>query len=1095
LIPFTITRRTQHNNQILYICQRRFEMKSKTPRLVIAAVLASIAMGGIVYTLAWWQPNTAKAAVSAALPPPYLNHPEVADAPYDNPPPPTIDGAIAPGEYAGAGKVTFPGHGTYYDEVEVFFKEDGTYLYIAFDIPLFDTSSGSAYADVYLDTDHDHTMGGNDYLLRVRDDGAAREYTPTVGGLWGGEKSAVNWTVAINTNLLNGGWQVEYQIDYTKLGITAGSFKELGLALSTVNGGSYFWPPDAHSTDLSLWGSLVSSSDWGNFYWKPGPWEDYAPSGMPDFDQKQAPWGILGPSGIISTHCGPVAMANSLWWFDSKFETLTGTMPPVISDTYRLVTSYNPGVWDDHDPQNVGGLGPPGLVDDLATYFGTNQGLQGTNVISMFYGTHQYLRDHGLWDDYIVTLVEQPDFAWVAEEVMRSEDVILLLGFYQEDPPGMWNRLGGHYVSVAGVDPNGPMIAFSDPYVDNAEVTGMGRILDGALFPHTPLASHPAFIHDDAGNVSHDLYPVVPTNSPGGNWGPDPGFYPWYLFEPWFFPATIINPHPAIPPGPGPYVPGPPIQVEVEFALTVSPYTWKSSGYWEPDPADPVYGVWWPWEDYAVNGMPDFNQKQDNWTHPLSGTWSYCGPTAAANSLWWFDSKFETLPVGPPPPPPPPPVAPAPPLFPVAMPPNDNYPLVSSYWGPGGDDHDPANVESGIPSPMPPPPLPWPLLGPTAPGGEFVDELAAYFNTDAQMTAYYGLHAGTVITDMYHGIDLYITQRPDPRLPAGITLRQGYVITMTHSPDFWWVAEEVEHSEDVILLLGFWQNQAGDWVRLGGHYVTAAGVDKQGGFIGFSDPWYDGVEYAWPYAYPSGTPFVIGRAADGWLYLHSPYHAHAAHVHNDAGNISHDVYRALPTDSPGGVWGPWMYMETWEGNFEGQNGGKTGSWDGDLSNPVQTEVDGAVAVSPVADVWVSKSVSTNTLTLGDTVTFTIQFANYGSLPAQGVVLTDTLPTGLVTPTWQYWTSNGLAVTQRTGMTYTWDLPDLAWLDWGIITVTAQVDSNLSTWTTAETVLTNNVEISTSSIEQYQLTPLDNTASVIITIHRPTVYLPFILRNY
>jgi uncharacterized repeat protein (TIGR01451 family) len=1072
-------------------------MKSKT-KLVVATVLASLALAGIVCTLAWWRPNTAKAEISASLPPPYLNHAEVVDAPYDNPPPPTIAGVIAPGEYAGAGKVTFEGYGSYYNKVEVFFTQDSAILYIAFELP--DKTNPIPYASIFIDTNNDDAVlpQSDDFEFRVARDGTAWEYQGD-GSMWQ-QNTPITWTYGLTETM--SGWSVEFGIPFAKLGIVPGTLKELGLALGNWNAGpAYFWPTTAISNQPSTWGSLVSSSDWGTLYWKPGPWEDYAPSGMPDFDQKQAPWGLSGPSGIISTHCGPVAMANSLWWFDSKFETLTGTMPPAISDTYRLVTSYNPGVWDDHDPQNVGGSGPPGLVDDLARYFGTNNGLVGTSVISMFYGTHQYLRDHGLWDDYIVTLVEQPDFKWVAEEVMRSEDVILLLGFYQLGPTGTWNRLGGHYVNVAGVDLNGPMIALSDPYVDNAEAgLGPGRILDGALIPHAPIPSHPSFVHDDAGNISHDMYPVIiPSTSPGGSWRLD--LYPWTLFESWFYPATEINPHPTIPPGE--YISDPSLlmQVEVEFALTVSPYTWKSSGIWEPDPTDPVYGVWRPWEDYAVNGVPDFDQKQDNWIHPLSLTWSYCGPAAAANSLWWFDSKYEPIPLGPPQPPPPPPPAPvlpppptppAAPLPPDIIPRNDGYPLVQTYWPIGSyDDHDPSNVESGLPATTPSL-LPWPP-NPTAPNGEFVDELAAYFDTDGQMTGY--VHVGTDIADLAHGIDLYITQRQDPRLPAGITLRQGYVITMTHSPDFWWVAEEVEHSEDVILLLGFWQYQGSDWVRLGGHYVTAAGVDKQGGFIGLSDPWYDGVEYAWPYAYPSGTPLVIGRAADGWMYLHSPYHMHAAHVHNDAGNISHDVYRALPTDSPGGVWGPWMYMETWEGNFEGQNGGQTGTWDGDFANPVQTEVDGAVAVSPVADLWVSKSVSTDTLTLGDTVTFTIQFGNYGSLPAEDVVLTDTLPTGLVTPTWQYWTSNGLTVTQQTGMTFTWDLPDLAWLDWGIITVTAQVDSDISTWTAEETILTNDVNISTSSIEQYQLPPLDNSASVTITIYRPTVYLPLILRNY
>ncbi|HET91825.1 MAG TPA: hypothetical protein ENN99_13970, partial [Chloroflexi bacterium] len=219
----------------------------------------------------------------AGLPMPFLSDDDVVDAPFDNPPPPTVDGLIAPGEYAGAGKVTFADHG---GDVEVFLKQDGAHLYVAFDLPVY-PSSGVAYADVYLDTDHDGVMGSSDYLLRVSRFGTAKEFTPTVGGLWGGERSPVSWTAQIHTNLAGGGWQVEFQIEYAKLGITAGVSKTLGLALGSINGGMYLWPAGAYPTGLSSYGDLVSSSDWGTFYWKPGPWEDYAPSGMPDFDQKQ----------------------------------------------------------------------------------------------------------------------------------------------------------------------------------------------------------------------------------------------------------------------------------------------------------------------------------------------------------------------------------------------------------------------------------------------------------------------------------------------------------------------------------------------------------------------------------------------------------------------------------------------------------------------------------------------------------------------------------------------------------------------------------------------------------------------------------------
>jgi uncharacterized repeat protein (TIGR01451 family) len=305
------------------------------------------------------------------------------------------------------------------------------------------------------------------------------------------------------------------------------------------------------------------------------------------------------------------------------------------------------------------------------------------------------------------------------------------------------------------------------------------------------------------------------------------------------------------------------------------------------------------------------------------------------------------------------------------------------------------------------------------------------------------------------------------------------------------VAEEVEHSEDVILLLGFWQQQGADWVRLGGHYVTVPGVDKQGGFIAFSDPYYDGAEYAWPMAYPTGTPTVMGRVADGWLTVHPPYHAHPTTVHNDAGNLSHDVYYVAPTDSPGGVWGPRNYVEDglWPSvePFWGQNGNEDWGFPLVTADPIQAEVDWAIAVSPVADVWTLKSFDPTTAIPGEAVDIVIRFGNNGSLPAENVVLTDTLPTGLINPVFAgYWTSNGLPVVHRTGTTFTWDLPDLAWGEYGVITITAQVDPSIS-WP-ASTPLTNTVEIATSSIEQYQIPELPNTATAILTVQTADVQI-------
>jgi len=187
---------------------------------------------------------------------------------------------------------------------------------------------------------------------------------------------------------------------------------------------------------------------------------------------------------------------------------------------------------------------------------------RGTNVNAMFQAIQQYLNDKGLANAYTVTLLPHPTFDWVAREVLRSEDVILLLGFW-EDQGGTWKRIGGHYVTVAGVDSENLKIAFSDPYHDRAEVTGIGRVLP-------PHPAHPLVptLHNDAQFVSHDIYSVVPQSpSPGGVWGLEN--YPIYPEDM----ANFLeqNVPPEFQQSQGTYNPQLPVYVEVEYAIAVSP--------------------------------------------------------------------------------------------------------------------------------------------------------------------------------------------------------------------------------------------------------------------------------------------------------------------------------------------------------------------------------------------------------------------------------------------------------------------------------------------------------------------------------------------
>jgi|GEM_PF-7053132 len=270
-------------------------------------------------------------------------------------------------------------------------------------------------------------------------------------------------------------------------------------------------------------------------YYKQG-YPDYCPNGMPDFDQKQNSW-FVGPlSAPQWTHCGPVALANCLWWFDSKYEPMPVDPRPFypdpgspgLNDGYALVPTFDPtGGWDDHDTMNV-----IPLVDSLAKYCKTNSTGTGTYIDSLYNGAITWINNHGLGTNYTVRLFaigeamgyDPADFDFIRDEVLRSQDVILLLGFYQEIEPNMCERIGGHYVTVAGTctDLVDSCLCISDPFLDKNH----GEPPAGS--------AHAAGVHNDAslisgphGSYHHDWYDVTVTNC--------------MPFAPPVFPLELVN--------------------------------------------------------------------------------------------------------------------------------------------------------------------------------------------------------------------------------------------------------------------------------------------------------------------------------------------------------------------------------------------------------------------------------------------------------------------------------------------------------------------------------------------------------------------------
>jgi hypothetical protein len=196
---------------------------------------------------------------------------------------PDIDGIIDLGEWWDADTVAYQasggGIGNLY-MVTVYFKEDGGNLYIAFDIP--DTTwmwaqdelvvEESDFSWVLLDLEHDDgTVPQTDDLALLVDRWGGQmegHGNPSSSVYWESYIWATpnGWTAASFNNQEHG-FQTEYCIPYSKIGITAGVAKTLGVAF--VNEDSNF---------EMTWFSAWPPSEWGESDYealgKPNVWGD-----------------------------------------------------------------------------------------------------------------------------------------------------------------------------------------------------------------------------------------------------------------------------------------------------------------------------------------------------------------------------------------------------------------------------------------------------------------------------------------------------------------------------------------------------------------------------------------------------------------------------------------------------------------------------------------------------------------------------------------------------------------------------------------------------------------------------------------------------
>jgi len=153
--------------------------------------------------------------------------------------------------------------------------------------------------------------------------------------------------------------------------------------------------------------------------------------------------------------------------------------------------------------------------------------------------------------------------------------------------------------------------------------------------------------------------------------------------------------------------------------------------------------------------------------------------------------------------------------------------------------------------------------------------------------------------------------------------------------------------------------------------------------------------------------------------------------------------------------------------------------DNNTAGPVLT------TVIQVPDLRISKQGPANSMS-GSTITYTLDYKNIGFAVAHQVVITDLLPSELISASVTF---SGAIITPRAGSRYAWDVADLAPGASGKITITAVVSSTFSG------VLTNTAYIASATYEQN----LDNNiAGPVLTQvkapNQPKIYLPLVLKG-
>ncbi len=265
--------------------------------------------------------------------------------------------------------------------------------------------------------------------------------------------------------------------------------------------------------------------------------------------------------------------------------------------------------------------------------------------------------------------------------------------------------------------------------------------------------------------------------------------------------------------------------------------------------------------NYAPSGMPDIDQKQEGWIDPVYDSWSFCGPTALANILWYLDSIYSNS----------------------GLPGDgqDNFPLVSDFQppntpdpGPYTDDHNYNNVNDLV--------TPWDQPRNIF-GNELVEKLAWEVDTNGCRTKL--AKFGTSARDLYHGctkwmknngLDAFFKVELQQSSLGGEqdvsktpSVRTGKLLSV--GLEFEQFAAQIEAGSYAAILIFIYDHQ-GEYIF--GHWITVAGINKTEHRIIVSDPYFDREN-------PTNDPLLHNNVA---IVSHDQYHINTTNPFSEDGS-------------------------------------------------------------------------------------------------------------------------------------------------------------------------------------------------------------------